>query len=308
MPGKRHNYKTYKNRFKRVVKNKIPVRGIKYDTYVEEVIEDVTEFRQCYSLDSKVRQQLPKHWFISKEGFIISVLGEQPKWIQPILEAKRAEFKISKYGKSVTTYTLVAIVWDSDITYGAKKILDERGIRAFGRLKKVRGQHVARVQAHHVETYRKERTLENYIANNDPSNMQLVTAKEHDVLNKIQERKINPWILYQSRFQNMPSSSVQMYDLENAKMLDFNKMIIKEVQKVYFIPRVEDSIMINDYIIVLENGREFLEEKQELLKDIFKNKQMDPKKNNYSYEIYNGEKYVIMEFLGKILRYKKIKE
>ena len=88
----------YAAKFRNIVKNQIPVIGCKYDTEVSEIISNAEEYRQCYKRGDKIREELPRYWFISKEGFLVSVYKTQPQWIAPNLAADRPEFIISRKG------------------------------------------------------------------------------------------------------------------------------------------------------------------------------------------------------------------
>lgn len=307
MAKKRENYLTYKNNFKRVVEKKIEVVGCKYDTEVSEVIENAAEYRQCYMPGDKVREQLPRYWYISKEGFLVNVKNaDKPKWVRPNLDSGRPQFKISKYNKPIATYMLVALVWGSYRTKNAQTVLDQRGVRGIGRFELKKKQHIARVQAHHIRNYIKEKSIENYISNNDPENIQLVTVREHDVLNRLQEGKTDVMLFYQPSFMNVPNNEIQAYDIENAKMMDVNQLEIVCVLSGETIPFEKDSIIIGEYIVVLEDGRAFLEAHKNILKEhLFNGEDIETGK---SYEIYNGQKYFYCEYLDKRLYYRKIKK
>ena len=287
MAKKRENYLTYKNNFRRVVEKKIEVVGCKYDTEVSEVIENVEEYRQCYKLGDKVREQLPRYWFVSKEGFLVNVKNaDKPKWVSPNLDSGRPQFKISKYKKPIATYMLVALVWDSYRTKNAQTVLDERGVRGIGRFELKKKQHIARVQAHHIRNYIKEKSIENYISNNDPENIQLVTVREHDVLNRLQEGKTDKTIFYQPSFMNVPNNEIQAYDIENAKMLDINRLEVVATLEVGYIPLEKDSIMTEKYIFISEDNRSFLEEHKHILDfiaDEHPPKHKNPRNNSFEY-------------------------
>ena len=289
--AKRQNYLTYKNNFQRIVERKIEVVGCKYDKEVSEIVTNVEDFRQCYKKGDKVREQLPRYWFLSKEGFLISVRNpDAPKWVSPNLNAKRPLFKISKYKKNITVYTLVSLVWDSYRTKNAQTILNEKGLRGVGRLELDKcGRHVWKVQAHHIKNYIQGGSLEDYIANNDPENLQLVTVREHDVLNKLQEGNTDSMIFYQPRFMNVPDSDVVAFDIENAKMLDLNRVDVVKIVSFSFMPNEKDSIVTDDYIFVSKDNRAFLENNKELLEHLAESHppKYDDIRDNF-FEIYGN--------------------
>lgn len=292
----KNDYRVYATAYKNIVKNQVPVTGCKYDTEVSETIENIDDFRQCYKKGDTIREQLPRYWFISKEGFLISVRNKkEPKWIRPNLDTDRPQFKISKSNKPITTYTLVSIVWGSDRTANAQKVMDERGLQCIGRLEKERGQHIAKVQGHHIEKYCKEKTLESYIANNDPTNIQLVTVREHDILNKMQEGNTDSIIFYQPDFANVPNNEIQVYDIEKPRILDIKNIKIIKVVGFSILPLEKDSIITDKYIFVLEDGRKFLEEHQNILVHIaeeYPPKFRDIRLNQIPYTV-NGHEYTI---------------
>lgn len=301
----KNDCRVYMSKLKKVVKDKIPVVGTKYDTYVEEIIENIDDFRQCYKKGDKVREQLPKYWFVSKEGFLIKVKkDETPRWVAPNLLTDRPEFKVSRYNKAITTYALVSLVWGSYRTPNAQTILDKNGIRCLGRLKKEGNLHVPRVQPHHIKEYIPGKSLENYVLNNDPTNLQLVTVKEHDILNKLQQGNTDFGIFYQPNFVNIDDNCVTVYDITEKKIIEnIDDLEIKAVEKVDFLHLEKDSILIKDHIVLMKDGREYLESQKPLLTKLLKGNNL-PKNNNYLY--FLGQKYYYFELDDKTIFYRKL--
>ena len=267
----KNDCRVYNAAYKNIVMKKIPVTGYKYDTEVSEIIENIDDFRQCYKKGDKIREQLPRYWFVSKEGFLINLQNKKnPKWIKPSLKPDRPEFKISKYKKPIATYTLVALVWDSLRTYNAQSIMDDRGIHCIGKLKKIDNLHVAKIQTHHTNGYLKEKTLENYIANNNPKHLQIITVKEHDILNKLRAGKKSTEIFYQPLFVNVPDEGVKIFDIERGIMLNPKTLNVTKILSIDFLPDEQHCLMTDDYVFFLENGRQFLESTKTILIDIAK--------------------------------------
>ena len=298
---KSKNYKSYAKAYNNIVKNKIKVTGIKYDTYVEETIEIAEEYRQCYKKGDRVREQLPRYWFISKTGFLISVRNQnEPKWVSPNLNQYRPQFKISKGNKPITTYVLTALVWDGFISEDAKKILNQKGLKSIGRFEREHGLHIAKVQGHHTKGYLQEKTLENYITNNDPAYVQIVTVREHIILDKIQKGIVDEvQIFYQPDFRNVPSNEIQAYDISTPRMLDLNKIKIAKILSVSVLPEEKDSIITDKYIFVSENNRDFLKKNE---------KALDFMVDKFLQKYANSVVYNCFEFQDTIVFYKKLKE
>ena len=189
--GKQVNvdYKVYKRRFENKVKNGVLVRGCKYD---EDVVEQVNfeDFRQCYQPGFKAREDLPKYWFVSKEGFLINAKGDGLRYVTPNLGQDRPQFTIStgkgSKNKRIATYALVGLVWGSYIEPDAYTMMQMNGVDCIGKNPKAdeNGKIKGKVQAHHtsVEGYLKEKSLENYILNNRPEYIEFVTNKDHRLI------------------------------------------------------------------------------------------------------------------------------
>ncbi len=183
--------------YRYIVKNKIAVTGTKYDKEVSEIIEDPEQYRQCYKKGFKALEQLPKYWYVSREGYLISVqYKDKPQFIQPNLDSERPQWIVSntKKGlrKNLTTYQLTALVYGSEMLEEARELLEKRGIKVLG--KDTRDKKTQRVreavQVHHKgEGYIKEPGLENYIKNNDPDKLLITSNKPHKILSSIVNSK-----------------------------------------------------------------------------------------------------------------------
>ena len=294
------NYKTYKNKFEKFVKEKVPVQGVKFDTEVNEIIENLSDFRQCYDPNFKVRKQLPKYWFVSKEGFLVNVKGKKPKWVKPNLTSGRPQFKPSPElkdwikGKSITTYDLVALTWGSTISDDAYYLLDTVGAAAIG-FNEVdeRGLHKSKVQGHHWKTpYIHEMNLENYIKNNDPENVQLITNKQHHFLEKLAETNTPGTFSFSaSKYRKVYSNAPTVYLMDEKPRI----ANLKDVDVVGFIgvdiePSETVSLVIGNYQFVSSAGADFIEDNKTILSMVA---ELDHEK--YSYEIHYGKKYYFVD-------------
>lgn len=280
MPKRKINYKTYKNKFEQFVKNKVEVTGVKYDKEVSEIIEHVEDYKQCYNPHFKIRKQLPKYWFISKEGFLINVKGKRPRWVRPNLDSGRPQFKPSASlpnwvgNKGITTYDLVALTWGSFISPDAEYLLDTVGADVIGYNQvDERKLHVSKVQGHHwLNEYIHENSIENYIKNNDPENIQIITNREHHILEELAKGDLKgSTIFYQPQYRNVRSEEPIVYILGEkprlARLSDFAKWqkIVVSCESMFL---EKDSCVIGDYLFIGTDMREYFEENKEYFKNV----------------------------------------
>ena len=266
----------YIARYYAIIHNKQAITGTKYDTLTSEVIINSDDFRQCYNKANKARKMLPKYWFLSKEGFLISVKGKKPKWIKPNLKSGRPQFKVWYNGKaiSITTYDLVALVWDSYISKDAYILIEKYGLKALGASKITNGKHSPKVQGHHTrkEGYLSEKTYSNYVKNNDPTKIQLLTNREHIILHSLTgswDKDKNKF--YMPKFTNVPNKFIQIYTAgDDVKMIDPHNIIISQITNAYIDFREEDSVKTKEYIFVSKDNRLFMENNLSMLLQIAK--------------------------------------
>ena len=271
----KNDYRHYQKVFNSVVRNQIPVTGTKYKKSVTEVIKDVNQYRQCYKKGDKTREQLPKYWFVSKEGFVINVRGKAPTWTKPNTESYRPEFVVSAKKKryALTSYDLVGLVWDSYVSADAQKLLDRYGLKAFGsHKKKVKGQHSAKVQGHHKkDSYINDDSMKSYIANNRPDRIQLITNREHIILHSLTgDWEKDKQKFYRPDMLNVIDDYLKVYLPDDGAMMNPKDLVIKEVVDISMSLREQDSYIYEGYIFYLQNGREFLESNKNTLLDIVK--------------------------------------
>ena len=176
-------YTTYRKNFENMVKKGVVVKGFKYDKYVEETV-NLEDYKQCYKPGFRPREEMPKYWFISKEGFLINARGKNLTFVQPNLKLDRPQFKPN--GKTISSYGLVGLVWGSYIEPDAYTFMHMNGIACIGKNPKIdeNGHIKGKVQPHHFskEGYLQEKTLENYILNNRPEYIEFLTNKDHRLI------------------------------------------------------------------------------------------------------------------------------
>ncbi len=107
-----------------------------------EVPIDITPdtFTMAYAPDSnalfsKCRSKLPKYWFVSKEGIIISFERNTPIWIKGNkIGRNESEFQAKFGNHTMYNYVLVAIIYESDVicTEEDKANIRKYGINVFG--------------------------------------------------------------------------------------------------------------------------------------------------------------------------------
>lgn len=273
MKMKRKDIRTYRKAYKAAVDNQTPITGRKYDKEVVETIKNIGDYRPCYERGNKAREQLPKYWFVSKEGFVISFHNtKKPVFITPYLQSYRPEFNTIKRGKKITSYSLVALVWGSFRSESAQRLLDTYGIKALGKYKKIKGRNEPKVHAHHIKPYIHSHSLESYIQNNNPDNLQLITNRQHREIHKILD---NQDISYMPEFINVPQDEIEIYDIDNGKMLKWDEVEPKYLIHAWYTPREQDCCQLKDYILLSENNHDFLQANDEKIERILSNVTVD---------------------------------
>ena len=149
------NYKTYRKQFESMVKKGVLAKGCKYNEYVEEPV-NLDDYKQCYKPGFTPREELPKYWFVSKEGFLINARGNNLRFVSPNLGQDRPQFTINSQPKNkhISTYGLVGLVWGSYIEPDAYNFMQMNGINCIGSNPKADkdGKIKGRVQPHHTDT------------------------------------------------------------------------------------------------------------------------------------------------------------
>lgn len=185
----------YKKIFKEWNENRTPLayRGI----YQYEPMEDEI-FRQCYLPKTqkeepfyKARHSLPKFWFCSNKGTIITVNKGYPELIIGQFDRNdraQVSFYCEHDTHTVARESIVALVFNDlfDCTDKAKELIEKNGMQAFRRRPDNLG-----VELHHKNGYifPEKNTLGSEIFDNIPKNcenIQLVTRLEHNEIHNSQ--------------------------------------------------------------------------------------------------------------------------
>lgn len=190
----RNNYKKYQKQFNEWVKQKLEDkdymlqnrRGVGWETTEEELCS----FQQCYTTDQKqkfyaARRELPKYWFISPCGTLISCYDETPHLVVPTISGggtnRREQYEMPK-GRVIDPAVLVALTFGGKATEQAEALIQKRGLKAF-KHKPPRSNYV---ELHHIEGYmhgaEDEEIRELRAYNADIHRTMLAVAVEHDMI------------------------------------------------------------------------------------------------------------------------------
>lgn len=214
--------------------------------------EELLSFKQCYTVDKnekfyKARQDLPKYWFVSDCGTLISFRSDIPCLIIPSksgkkIEAKsnnrREQYEISSR-KSINRLkldpaVLVALVFGGDASDQAYKLLTRQGLKA---LKHKRGSRSA-VELHHKEGYAHgetdQKVEEKRAYNADIRRTQFLTREEHDLLTYMpavdapREKRIESMIKARNTLPNTHISFVVPYAQKGGTIADKATIAVKD--------------------------------------------------------------------------------
>lgn len=134
------NYKYYQEVFERWDKRRTPLelrRLLRYTPKEDEI------FRPCYLPESskgepfyKARHALPKYWFVSNYGTMITVENDIPElFVNIVTDEDKIEstFDYDGWTYQIGNDALVALVFNDEsyIEETAKEIIEENGIKAF---------------------------------------------------------------------------------------------------------------------------------------------------------------------------------
>ena len=212
-------YTTYRKKFETMVKKGVLVKGYKYDEYVEETV-NLDDYKQCYKPSFKPREELPKYWFVSKEGFLINAKGNNLSFVKPNLGQDRPQFTISSKPKNkhISTYGLVGLVWGSYIEPDAYTLMQMNGLDCIGKNPKAdeNGKIKGKVQPHHTaaEGYLKEQTLENYIFNNRPEYIEFLTNRDHTIVGGLTgnpQKDMEKMRSVEYKYSDVPSDHIKVF-------------------------------------------------------------------------------------------------
>lgn len=244
------NYTTYRKKFENMVKKGVLVKGFKYDEYVEEKV-NLDDYKQCYNPEFKPRAELPKYWFVSKEGFLINAKGNNLSFVKPNIGQERPQFTISckPKNKHISTYGLVGLVWGSYIEPDAYTMLQMHGIACIGSNPKAdeNGKIKGKVQAHHTaeEGYLKEKSLENYIFNNRPEYIEFLTNKDHTLVGSFTgnaKKDMKKILEAEYKYDDVPQEHIKVFahteiDTKTGRETKIAKVLTKdEANRMTYIP------------------------------------------------------------------------
>lgn len=192
--NKKNNYKKYQKKFNQWMKQKLESKDYTLQNRREDSItiteEELLSFRQCYTTDQKqkfyaARKELPKYWFVSPRGTLISCYDATPHLVVPTISGggtnRREQYEMPK-GRVIDPAVLVALTFGGKATEQAEALIQKRGLKAFSH-KQPRQNYV---ELHHIDGYRhgaeddEIRELRAY--NADIHRTMLAVAVEHDMI------------------------------------------------------------------------------------------------------------------------------
>ena len=244
----------YSKALKGLIANKTEVEGYKFDRKVKDIIHE-DEFVQLYRPKEKPWSEFPKYWFISREGYLLSLENvNKPKFLKVSLSSNRPcyAFKLNGKKKNFQVYILTALAYGSYISPGAMKLLKHEGLKVIGASPKEdeNGHIDARVQFHHISEkgYLKDGTEESFILNNRPGNVQAITNKEHIIVGHISgdiekdTRRLNT-----SKYNSTPDENITVYTYKSVNTVSKEE---KEERQVLDIKDIDlNSISIEKVIL-----------------------------------------------------------
>ena len=200
---KKDNCKKYQSVFNGWNKNRIAVETflMSMDEPYIYVPKEGEEFRQCYLSDRKAnrsqkfykaRHEMPKNWWVSNYGTILTVEGNDIKGYSVVLylgqftSTNRLQVKIK--GKAYARETIVGLVFADKIPFidlGVAEIIERKGLSAF---RKIKGKNVETqgIELHHQEGYQKslnvKEALDNLIENCNPKHIRFLQSSMHKML------------------------------------------------------------------------------------------------------------------------------
>lgn len=122
------------------------------------------EWRMAYTENkTRAHSQLPKHWFVSKHGEIVTVANREIQCINPSLSDPQnpsmsyliTGFDVEGVGHFTGgVHQIVALVWDAPMIGDSEEKLNALGLWAFGR-------EIGSLQAHHRNFSRQDNYYKN---------------------------------------------------------------------------------------------------------------------------------------------------
>lgn len=178
--------KNYIEKFTEVIETNTPIYSSNDETKLF-IPEDNEIFKQCWA-DTNTRKTLPKYWFISNHGNLISVCHDDPVWIEGYTDETGTR-KCYKYiihdennatmqHKNIESHNLVALVFGSEVYGKAAELLEQEGVYSFG----INNKRKLKAQGHHIDGDH---------TNNEPQNIQIVSNRVHPLLHSVPDLKNN---------------------------------------------------------------------------------------------------------------------
>lgn len=183
--------KDYQKIFNKWNEKREPIK-VKVDDqeYIYEPAEG-EEFRQCYVANShknkgltflKARNELPKYWFVSNRGTILTVKNNEITVYLGQFSGRRLQVRCDN--QTYSREVIVGLVFADQMLYispRVRKKIEEEGLQAFKSKRK--GQ---KVEAHHINLYVQSDnilgSLQNLKINACPQNIMFLLEHEHKLL------------------------------------------------------------------------------------------------------------------------------
>lgn len=187
--NKDYTVNDYRKIFEMAIDSNIEIRT--QDGKDQLVIADNEKWSPCYKQGDKKREQLPKYWFISDKGNLVSCQSGKAMLLKKDNDNGRYSYHFhitiddNTVTKNIECHNLVWLVFGG-LSYGkAEELLEEQGIFAFGR----KNSEEIKLNGHHVGD--KE--------DNSPDNVELVTTPAHIIIDKVPKNsdsnKVNDFLM-----------------------------------------------------------------------------------------------------------------
>lgn len=170
----------YQEKFEQLFNSGVPIIERK-GKGIEEVFVPAEDeiFKQCWA-DTPTRRALPTYWFVSNYANLVSVGEKKLKLLhkEPRNDSNKFSYKYTirekdeQHLKNIEGHNLAWLVFGSESFGQATKLLQEKGVYAFG----VRSKEGLNVQGHHKD---------GDDTNNDPGNGKFVTDRVHTLFDQI---------------------------------------------------------------------------------------------------------------------------
>lgn len=169
-----------------ILNNYLEDNGIVYteDGLLEYTIQDNESFVSVFDKNNYIQRELCNHWFISKEGTLLTVKNGKISLVREVLhdinypnnKCYKFVHPVTKRTKSIEKTTLLCLVFNPNCLFGLSKEISKKcGIYSFGG-----NESIFNLQCHH-KISRQNDISKLY----DIDNMQILTYYEHSILNNI---------------------------------------------------------------------------------------------------------------------------